>query len=713
MVYLKKAFVFAAFTMGLMFSSWAHAEGNAIESISVVKQGGTTVLKVDLTEPLATLPTGFAISSPPRIAFDFVGIDNALGKTAQEIKEGELVGFNVIQSGGRTRLVLNLVQSLNYAAKAEGNSLLISLFPPVAPGVDITTAEAGVPEASGTQQNAEYTIRDIAFRRGEGGDGRVIVDLTDPSVSIDIKQQGYDLVVEFAKATLPASLRRRMDVRDFATPVNAIAAEDKGGKVRMTISAKGHWEHNAYQTETQLVVEIKDVIKDPRKLVQGTKTGYQGPRISINYQNGDVRTLLRLMAEELGLNAVISETVGGVTTLVLKDVPADQVMDLIFKQKGLDMRRNGNVIIMGPRDELATRERLELESIARLEDLEPLQTETFQLNYHNVDDFKKILADSGQRILSKRGSVSADPRTNIMFIRDTPSRMEELRRVIAKTDVPMRQVLIEARIVEARDNFARDLGVRLGLLHGKNYTDGGAWFGMGGDNLETLKAYNSSSGSRSDLSNPVGGIEGSAAFPAFNQVNLPVSPANGPAQLFSFLLANRQGTRMLNLEISALEADNRGRVVSSPRVLTSDKGSASIEQGTEIPYQEASSSGATGTSFKKAVLSLEVTPNITPDGRVSMEIQINKDTPNLSIPGQAPAIDTRKVRTTVLVDNGGTVVIGGIYELDEAEGTNKVPVLGDLPVLGYAFRNNTRSTQKRELLVFITPRIVNENLSVR
>jgi len=713
-MYLRKLSVFAVLVAGLMFASWSHAQGkNAIEAVSVIKQGGTLVLKVDLTEPLTSAPTGFAISNPPRIAFDFIGVDNALGKTSQEIKEGDLTSINVIQAGRRTRLVVNLAQSLNHTAKVDGNALLVTLYPPAASVIDATTYE--VPAAALPQHNSEYTIRDIAFRRGEGGEGRIIVDLTDPNAAIDIKEQGRDLIVEFARATLPDSLRRRMDVTDFATPVNSIATEDKGGRVRMTISPKGLWEHNAYQTETQLVVEVKAIVEDPHKLVQGTKIGYQGPPISINYQNGEVRTLLRLMAEELGLNAVISETVHGVTTLVLKDVPADQVMDIIFKQKGLDMRKSGNVIIIAPRDELAMRDKAELEGKAALEDLELLRTETFQLSYHDVTKFKQILTDSQQRILSKRGSAVIDPRTNTMFIRDTPSRLEEVRKIIAQVDVPMRQVMIEARIVEARDNFARDLGVRLGLLHGKNYTNGGAWFGMGGNNNETLRLYGPGTGNqRSDNVNPWGGIPGgTASVPAVNQVNLPANPSSGPAQLFSFLLANRQGTRLLNLEISALEADNRGRVVSSPRVLTSDKGTAMIEQGTEIPYQEAASSGATSTSFKKAVLSLEVTPNITPDGRVSMDIKINKDTPNLSIPGMAPAVDTRKVQTTVLVDNGGTVVIGGIYELTEDQGTNKVPLLGDIPVLGFAFRNNTRSISKQELLVFITPRIMNENLSVR
>jgi type IV pilus assembly protein PilQ len=713
MKHLRQIFGFAVLALGMLSVSAVQAqENNAIEAVGVIKQGGgALVLKVDLKAPLAAAPTGFAIANPPRVAFDFVGVDNGLETTTKEIKEGDLTSVNVIKVGNRTRLVLNLAQNLNYTAKAEGNSLLVTLFPPVTPALVVTKEEVPV-AAGGVPANSRYTIRDIAFHRGELGEGRITVDLNDPNVSIDIKEQGHDLVVLFTKATLPSNLRRRMDVKDFATPVNNIATEDKGGNVRMTIGSKGNWEHNAYQTENQLVVEVKEIIEDTSKLVQGTKLGYKGPRISINYQNGDVRTLLRLMAEELGLNAVISETVAGVTTLVLKDVPADQVMDIIFKQKGLDMRRNGNVIIIGPRDELATREKLELEAIQQLEDLEQLRTETFQLSYHDVQAFKQILTDREQRLLSKRGSAVIDPRTNMLFIRDTPTRLDELRKIIAKTDVPMRQVMIEARIVEASDNFAKDIGVRLGLMQAiKQYTDGGANISYGGSGAETGKL-----GGNASFNGGSGGyIEGSPTYPAVNNVNLPATPQSGQAGVFSFFLANRNGTRLLNMEISALESDNQGKVLSSPRILTSDKGEANIEQGTEIPYQEASSSGATSVSFKKAVMSLKVKPNITPEGRVSMEIEINKDTPSQEWRGASgePGIDTKKVKTTVLVDNGGTVVIGGIYEQQDAKGVNKIPLLGDIPVLGFAFRNTTRSTQKRELLVFITPRIVNESLSVR
>lgn len=695
MMAFKKLILIATWLFGvaIMCTSVMAQEGNQIEAINIARQGGAIVLKIELKDAIATPPAGFSIANPSRIAFDFTGVANGLGKNSQAVNEGDLTSFNIVQVGQRTRLVLNLVRSLNYSTRIDGKALFVSLTP-----VDTAAADGGKVThfTSDAASKGQHGIRDVSFRRGKNGEARIAVELTDAGTAIDIKQQGKTLVVEFLKTALPDNLRRKMDVTDFATPVTSVVTEDKSGNVRMVITPKGLWEHNAYQTENQFVVEVKAIVEDPNKLIQGTKIGYQGPRISINYQNGDVRALLRLMAEELGLNAVISETVTGTTTLVLKDVPADQVIDIIFQQKGLDMRKNGNVILIAPRDELATKEKLEYESRQQLEDLEPLKTETFQLNYHQAEAFKNILTDKEQRILSKRGSAVIDPRTNIIFIQDTATRLDELRHIIAKVDIPMRQVMIEARIVEATDQFARNLGARLGLrgIHNKNTV-------YGGDNWETTKLAGLG---------PEGAIP---ELPALNQVNLPANSFSGvnPSE-FSFILFNSAKTRFLNLEISALEADLKGRVVSSPRVMTSDQVEALIEQGVEIPYLQASSSGATSVSFKKAVLSLRVTPHITPDGKVSMQLKVNKDSRGEILPGGV-AINTKKVETNVLVDNGGTVVIGGIYEIQSRDDVNKVPLLGDIPFLGFAFRNTSKTNEKSELLVFITPKIVNENLSVR
>ncbi|MDR3353008.1 MAG: type IV pilus secretin PilQ [Zoogloeaceae bacterium] len=714
--YFRQFGISLVLLLGLIFTPLLGvAQGkNLIEAVSVVKQGNDLVLKVDLSAPLNNVPTGFSIANPPRVAFDFTDVDNGLSETSKVFKEGDLTSVNVIRAGNRTRLVLNLVRSHNFTTRLEGSSLLVALVPVdaaagTAPAATRFSRETPVPVSGIT-----HSIQDIAFRRGDEGEARIIVALSDPDVAANVRRQGRVLAVDFQDVTLPENLRRRLDVRDFATPVSTVVTDDKGGKVRMEITPHGQWEYNAYQTENQLIVEVKKIVEDPNKLVQGSTPGYQGPRISINYQNGDVRTLLRLMAEELGLNAVISETVVGSTTLVLKDVPADQVIAIILKQKGLDMRKNDNVILFAPRDELATRERLEFEALQQMNELEPLRTENFQLNYHTTSAVKAILtSEGGAGILSKRGSVREDPRSNILFVQDIPSRLEDVRRLLAQIDVSLRQVVIEARIVEASEDFGRNIGVRLGLLHGKNYTDGGAWFGTAGSDTETLKLFNGEHSSSSNWRNPAGGVEGQATFPGLNQVNLPAAAYGGTSpQLFSFLLANRQGTRLLNLEISALEADNKGRIVSSPRILTSDKNKAMIKQGVQIPYQESGENGGTTVSFKDAVLQLDVTPHITPDGKVSMQLDIRKDSRGETLPGGV-AIDTKQVTTNVLVDNGGTIVIGGIYELAERNDTSKVPLLGDLPLLGHAFRNNSRINEKSELLVFITPRIVDESLSVR
>lgn len=695
MITVKKLVACSAFFLGFMVATPVLAADmvgkNKIEAVNVAQQGGGILLKIDLKEPVSAPPAGFSITNPSRIAFDFISTDNGLGKNSQVINAGDLTSFNVVQVGDRTRMVLNLVRSLNYATKVEGKSILVTLTPLVTAAVDGGKVTHFTPE---TLAGVSHSIRDISFRRGRDGEARIVVDLSDPGTGIDIRQQGKDLVVEFLKTALPASLRRKLDVTDFATPVTSVATEDKGKNVQMVISPKGLWEHNAYQADNQFIVEVKPIIEDPNKLVQGSKIGYQGPRISINYQNGDVRALLRLMAEELGLNAVISESVSGTTTLVLKDVPADQVIDIIFQQKGLDMRKNGNVILIAPRDEIATREKLEFESKQQVEDLEPLRTESFQINYQKADAIQKLLTDPNQRMLSKRGSAVVDARTNLLFVQDTGSRLEEARKVIAKVDVSVRQVMIEARIVEATDQFAKNLGVRLGAFRtpGKNH-------GYAGDNIEMNRLQ--------------GLVQGNPTLPGMNQVNLPANSFSGvnPSE-FSFILFNSARTRFLNLELSALEADLKGKIVSSPRVMTSDQTEALIEQGVEIPYLQASSSGATSVSFKKAMLSLKVKPHITPDGKVSMQVDVNKDARGETLPGGV-SINSKHVKTEVLVDNGGTVVIGGIYEIQSRDDVNKVPLLGDIPFLGFAFRNTSKSSEKSELLIFITPRIVNENLSLR
>jgi type IV pilus assembly protein PilQ len=683
----------------ISLASTAHAQStaaNTIESINVAQQGADIVVKVDLKEPMQTVPPGFSIANPSKIAFDFSSTANGLGKTSQTVNEGDLRSLNVVQVGERTRVVLNLVRSMNFTSRLDGKSLYVTLSPTMTTGDSLAQRVTKFTEESAI--GAKHSVHDLAFRRGKDGEAKIVVELSDSGTGIDIRQQGTSLIVDFAKTKLPEHLRRKLDVTDFGTPVTAVETKVQGENVRMTITPKGLWEHNAYQSDNQFVIEVKKIVEDPNKLVQGSKIGYQGPRVSINYQNGDVRALLRLMAEELGLNAVISETVSGTTTLVLKDVPADQVVDIIFQQKSLDMRKNGNVILIAPRDEIATKEKLEFESKQQIGELEPLRTEAFQINYQKAEALQKLLTDSSQRMLSKRGSAVVDPRTNTLFIQDTSTRLEEVRKVISRVDVPVRQVMIEARIVEAADSFSRNLGVRLGYMDRRPGPSTNE-LGIGANYQNTGQA--------------VGIVQGTPTMPLAQQVNLPASPRSGIAGALSFILFNAASNGFLNLEITALEADGRGKVISSPRVLTADQVEALIEQGVEIPYQQATSSGATSVSFRKANLSLKVKPQITPDGKITLSLDVNKDTPNPTLQtGSGVAIDTKHVKTEVLVDNGGTVVIGGIFTQNTKNQSNKIPLLGDIPVLGWLFKNNEVIDDKTELLIFITPKIVSEKLGM-
>ena len=671
---------------------------NSLESMKAVQKGGVVNFSLTFKDPVGVPPAGFSVANPPRIALDFANTTNGLGKNSQTFNEGDLRSANLVQSEGRTRLILNLNRAMSYETTIEGNQLILALTPSGNKawqdgGVERSTQHFSTAAASLQAHN----IRDIAFRRGREGEGRIVVDMSDPNAGIDIQQQGKSLVVDFLRTGIPESLQKRLDVTDFATPVVTVSTVRRGDDVRMTIIPKGLWEHNAYQSDNQFVVEVKQIIEDPNKLVQGTRGGYQGEKLSLNFQNVEVRRLLQVIGEFTGMNIVVSDSVGGSITLILKDVPWDQALDIILQQKGLDMRKNGNVILVAPREEIAAKEKLEFETKLQIDDLEPLRTESFQMNYVNGEDVRKLLTDDKQTLLSKRGSALLDNRSNILFVQDTPSRLDEVRDMIAKVDIPARQVMIEARIVEAGDSFAKNIGMRLGFNSiGNTLYSGGNLKNTGWNSgiLDTTDDDN-----RPDIYDDV------------QSVNLPATPRAGAAGVFSMILFNRSRTAFLDAEISALEADGKGKVVSSPRVMTANQIEALIEQGIEIPYQEASSSGATSISFRKANLSLKVKPQITPDGKVTMALDINKDTPNTKLQtGSGVAIDTKHVKTEVLVENGGTVVIGGIYTENVMETTHRVPFFGDLPYVGWLFKNREWIDDKTELLVFITPRIVNEGL---
>jgi type IV pilus assembly protein PilQ len=673
----------------------AQAEADTQNSITALGVstvgGGATVIKIELSQPLANPPAGFTINTPPRIAFDFPNTTNGLGKSVQDFTEGDLRSANIVQAGGRTRLVVNLNQMLSYDTKVEGNNVLITLHARLKDSA-ATSSVSRFAEASRDVQ--KHTLRDIDFHRGKNGEGRIQVDLSDPGIGIDIRQQGTTLIVDFLKTSLPRNLQRKLDVIDFATPVQGVDTFALGDNVRMVIEPRGQWEQAAYQTDNKFIIEIKPVVEDPDKLVKGSKAGYAGEKLTLNFQKIDVREALNVIADFTELNIVISDTVKGNLTLRLKDVPWDQAFDIILQSKGLDMRKNGNVIQVAPRDEIAAKEKIELSARQEIADLEEVRTESYQLSYQTGAAVATILTNKDQRILSKRGSAVVDPRTNTIFIQDTPSHLEEARKLIKQIDVPVRQVMIEARVVEASDQFGKNLGVRLGYVSNDAFSVGNSTrlFGNIGANTVT--------------GGPLAGTTMPANTP---NVNL---PSAGTAGAFSFLLFNSAVSKLLSVELTALETDSKGKIISSPRVVTSDKTEATIEAGTEIPYQEASSSGATSVSFKKATLSLKVKPQITPDDNVIMDISVNKDSVGQLYAG-VPSIDTNAVKTQVLVENGGTVVIGGVYTQTLSDGVQKVPLLGDIPLLGYFFRSTSKLDNKNELLIFISPKIMKDTMKLR
>ncbi len=680
--------------------------GNAIERVDATQTNTGVVVTIEMRNPPQGIPASFSVANPARVALDMPSTVNGLGKNMVELNQGDVRSVNVVQSGGRSRVVLNLKRPLTHTVSVEGKRVVVALggaadtstFRPPPGSVAATTAQASpsatAPVTAGPSAfTGSRTLRGIDFRRGAENEGRIVVDLSDPNTNVDIRQQGNSVIVDFQNTTLPDTLKRRLDVSDFATPVAQVTASQQGNNARLVVEPRGVWEHNAYQSDTRFVLEVRPVREDPTRLFQGTRQGYQGERLSLNFQNVDVRSLLQVIADFTNLNIITSDSVGGTITLRLKDVPWDQALDIILQSKGLDMRKNGNVVLVAPRDEIAAKEKLELEARNQIQDLEPLRSEAFVVNYQKAEDVRKLLSDEKQRLISKRGSVAVDPRTNQIFVQDTTARLEDVRRLLQRIDIPVPQVLIEARIVEADDRFSRNLGVRFGYGRVTNEV------AVGGNNALP------------SLPGAPGGTTGGVSVINSNNVNLPAAGLGGfsPGS-FNLTLFNSSLTRLINLELNALEADGRGKIISSPRVVTADKVQAVIEQGTEIPYQQATSSGATSVAFRKAVLKLEVTPQITPEGAIFLDVRVNKDSRGVDT-SAGPAIDTKNVQTQVLVENGGTVVLGGIYEQQDRTTVTKVPLLGDLPVIGVLFKNTATVNDRTELIIFITPRVLSERIS--
>ena len=673
------------------------AAGNVIQSVDVSAQGGTVTIKLGLKDPLAAPPAAFTVNNPPRIALDFPNTANGLGKNSQDVNQGDVRNIRLGQSGGRTRVVLNLTKMAKYESRTEGNTVIVTLQGAGAPAGQADSASTQFSEPKAAAE--PHAIRDVDFRRGKNGEAQIIVDLSDTGTGIDLKQQGRSVIVDFLQTALPPALERRYDVTDFGTQVDSFEVMKQGGNTRITLMPKGRWEQSAYQTDKRFIIEVKPVVEDPAAKQKYGK-GYTGEKLSLNFQNIEVRAVLQVIADFTNLNIITSDTVTGNLTLRLKDVPWDQALDIILQATGLDMRMTGNVVWIAPRDELATKEKLALEAQAQIQDLEPLRTETFQLNYQKAEAFQKILTDSSQKILSKRGSAVWDPRTNIIFVQDIPAKLDEVRELIKTIDIASRQVLIEARIVEASDTFSRNLGARFGYTESATHKIGDARAMVGGGLADTGFI--------------TGQIEDQSDF--FDDrvmTNMPAPGLGGvnPGQ-FSLILMNQGLSKFLNLEITALQADGKGKIISSPRVVTADNVEAVIEQGTEIPYQQATSSGATSVSFRKATLSLKVKPQITPDDNIIMKLNVNKDSVGANT-SAGPAIETKQVATEVLVENGGTVGLGGIYTQDEASTVTKVPFLGDIPVLGIFFRQDLKRNDKRELLIFVTPKVVKQQPGMR
>ncbi|WP_370663043.1 type IV pilus secretin PilQ [Massilia violaceinigra] len=705
----------------------ALAQDNAIESITANQQGSNVVVNVAMKNAPTKLPIGFSITNPTRIALDFGATVNATGKTAQDVNLADVRGINVVQAGARTRLVLNLKRPLNYATAIDGKSIIVTIDgsggvaqavdsagQPVLNGVSSSSAPLPVPQGAKRQ-----VLRDLDFRRGANGEGRVVVDLPNSQVAVDVRQVGNTVVVDFMKTGLPETLRRRLDVTDFGTPVSQITTVTQGDNVRMTVEARGLWEQTVYQSDTQLVIDVKPIKEDANKLTQGTQ-GYRGEKISFNFQNVEVRAALQAIADISGLNIITSDSVSGNLTLRLKEVPWDQALDVVLQAKGLDMRKNGSVLWIAPKDELLTKEKLELEQRAQIADLEPLKSEIFQLNYQKAEAFRTVFGinadgsakdegdNSRSRILSKRGSAVIDPRTNQLFITDIASKLEDLRKLIQKTDIASKQVLIEARLVEANDGFSRNLGAKIGFADLRTLRGGDSGYAYRGNERVAIGGNLVGIGQVTGQTPDKGD-----GYTNTTMLNLPAANiAGNPAASLAASLFSAASNRFLNLELSALEADGKGKVISSPRVVTEDKNVAVIEQGIELPYEKATSSGATSIEWKKANLRLEVTPQITPDGNVVLEVNVNKDTKGDETRAGF-AINTQHVQTKVMVENGGTVVLGGIYQQSETNNVTKVPLLGDLPVLGNLFKSTSRNSTKTELLVFITPKIVADRLSTR
>ena len=712
---LQTAVLLQALLVMFAGSAASAQEGNRLQDIQVQSLSGQRIeLKLIMTDT-APEPLAFTIENPARIALDLPGTTLGLSQRRRDVNQGPLDTILTAEANGRTRVVLNLDLMVPYETRRSGNTVFVTL----GDGDDYDAGTTQFASSSSSSSSAPSyaaagarSITNVDFRRTRDGGGRVIVSLTDPSTPVDIRQEGARVVAIFKDTALPAELMRRLDVMDFATPVSTVDTLKTNLDTRIVISAEGKYDQLAYQSDNEFSIEINpvpDQIEEASSLYSESKE-YEGQRLTLNFQDIETRAVLQLLAETSGRNIVVSDTVQGNVTLRLRNVPWDQALDIVMTTKGLDMRQNGNVIIVAPAEEIAARETADLEARNAISELEPMYSEFLQVNYAKAADLAALIgAEGSNSLLSERGSIAVDDRTNTLLVQDTADRLEDIRRMVRALDVPIKQVLIESRIVVVNDDFSRDLGVRLGVTaYRENGTDGAAVISGTGSGTDTM--VNSiidnlgTSGQITPVQLPILGDR-------YN-VNVPIAEAAG-----RFSLAVLERDYLVDLELTALEAEGRGEIVSTPRVITANQKEARIEQGVEIPYQQSASSGATTVQFKKAVLSLEVTPQITPDNNIIMDLRVHKDNVGDVIStgglgGTVPSIDTRAVETQVLVEDGQTVVLGGIYETERRETITKVPFLGDIPALGALFRSKQLQNDKSELLIFVTPRILEEGSTI-
>jgi type IV pilus assembly protein PilQ len=700
---------------------WAASAAQATEVTDVrvdsSEQGVRFVLTTDSAPPN---PTVFLTEQPPRIVLEMPDTTTRLPADRVPVGVGAAQSYMALSAGGRTRLVVDLSRATPYEVEVSGNSVALIL----AGGASGAAATVSSRSASG---DGAFSITGFDFRRGDNGESRVLIDLNQPGVTMTLNERSDGLRVDLLDTELPADLYQRLDVADFATPVQFITPEQRGDSVRVQLDVNGPFQHLAYQTGQQLVIEVgrpqaEESAYDDLQFFEERE--YEGNRITLNFQDIQVRSVLQLIADVSNLNIVVSDSVTGSLTLRLTNVPWDQALDIVLETKNLDMRQSGNVIWIAPTAEIAAREQQILQARADRQTLEPLRTAMISISYANASEMQALIqaasnasAENEQGLLSGRGSVSVDQRTNTLLVSDTAENIEQIRALVAELDRPVRQVLIESRIVIARHDFNYELGVRFGVSASREDGRGNVFSTSGGSNaldqMNNLALINRRAGTGSSLPTTLPGTAGAGIdTPSLNDrlnVNLPVSNPAGRLG-FSILAADY----LLDLELSALETAGNGEVISTPRVITANQAEAFIKQGVEIPYEEATNAGAAAVTFQEAVLELRVTPLITPDNRVQLSLNVKQDTVGeifqTSRGGSVPSIDTRELSTRVLVDNGQTVVLGGIFQEERNFNTSKVPVLGDVPVLGNLFRRRGNQEQKRELLIFVTPSILDDRV---